>query len=179
LGPLEKDWCIEEEFENGKDIGLDHYEGRSFVGWFRHMTLVLLVLALLRVVCAREHLACAANASNQLALFPIALTVPEVRRLLGRLLFPLSRRATFVLGCLVVAQVSAGQGQGLSCQTSPQLQLTSGLACLLFESVRGCEVRVVVAHGAACSALGSGIPRVCTLLRCVPGVPTISLHVSL
>jgi SRSO17 transposase len=29
-------WCVEEDFENGKDIGLDHYEVRSFVGWFRH-----------------------------------------------------------------------------------------------------------------------------------------------
>ncbi len=90
-------WCIEEEFENGKDIGLDHYEARSFVGWFRHMTLVLLVLALLTIVCARERLSCEARESNQTPPFPIALTVPEVRRLLGRLLFPLARSATAVL----------------------------------------------------------------------------------
>lgn len=91
-------WCIEEEFENGKDIGLDHYEVRSFVGWFRHITLVLLILALLTVVCAREQPTCgAASESNQIPLFPIALTVPEVRRLLGRLFFPLSRSANTVL----------------------------------------------------------------------------------
>src|SRR5260370_40368784 len=84
-------WCIEEEFENGKDIGLDHYEVRSFVGWFRHMTLVLLVLAMLTVVCAEARLSSAANGSNQTPPLPIPLTVPEVRRLLGRLLFPLSR----------------------------------------------------------------------------------------
>src|SRR2546430_6714826 len=29
-------WGIEEEFENAKDLGLDQYEVRSFVGWFRH-----------------------------------------------------------------------------------------------------------------------------------------------
>src|SRR5437588_12030887 len=58
-------WCIEEEFENGKDIGLDHYEVRSFVGWFRHITLVLLVLAVLTVVCAKARLSSAANESNQ------------------------------------------------------------------------------------------------------------------
>jgi SRSO17 transposase len=29
-------WRIEEDFENGKDLGLDHYEVRSFVGWYRH-----------------------------------------------------------------------------------------------------------------------------------------------
>ncbi len=90
-------WCIEEEFENGKDIGLDHYEVRSFAGWFRHMTLVLLVLAMLTVVCAKERLSSAARESNQTPLFPIPLTVPEVRRLLGRLLFPLSRSAPAVL----------------------------------------------------------------------------------
>jgi SRSO17 transposase len=90
-------WCIEEEFENGKDLGLDHYEVRSFVGWFRHVTLVMLVLALLTVVCAKERLSSAPSESNQTASFPIALTVPEVRRLLGRLLFPLSRSAPAVL----------------------------------------------------------------------------------
>jgi SRSO17 transposase len=90
-------WHIEEEFENGKDIGLDHYEVRSFVGWFRHMTLVLLVLAMLTVVCAKARLSSAASESDQILSFPIPLTVPEVRRLLGRLLFPLSRSAPAVL----------------------------------------------------------------------------------
>src|SRR5690242_10769321 len=90
-------WCIEEEFENSKDLGLDQYEVRSFVGWFRHMTRVLLVLALLTVVCAAERGSCAGSESDQAPPFPIALTVPEVRRLLGRLLFPLSRSATAVL----------------------------------------------------------------------------------
>ena len=90
-------WHIEEEFENGKDIGLDQYEVRSFVGWFRHMTLVLLVLAMLTVICAKARLSSAAKESNQMPPFPVPLTVPEVRRLLGRLLFPLSRSAPAVL----------------------------------------------------------------------------------
>jgi len=68
-------WQIEEEFENGKDIGLDHYEVRSFVGWFRHMTLVLLVLAMLTVVCAQQRHSSAASESNQNPSFPIPLTV--------------------------------------------------------------------------------------------------------
>ena len=29
-------WRIEEDFENGKDLGLDHYEVRSYLGWYRH-----------------------------------------------------------------------------------------------------------------------------------------------
>src|SRR5713226_4438461 len=46
-------WRIEEDFENGKDLGLDHYEVRSFVGWYRHITLVMLALAFLTsLVCA-------------------------------------------------------------------------------------------------------------------------------
>ncbi len=48
-------WGIEEEFENAKDLGLDQYEVRSWVGWFRHVTLVLLVLAVLTVLCAQEQ----------------------------------------------------------------------------------------------------------------------------
>ena len=90
-------WCIEEEFENGKDLGLDHYEVRSFVGWFRHITLVLLVLAVLSVICAKEQRSSAASESSQTLPLPIALTVPEVRRLLGRLLFPLSCSVRAVL----------------------------------------------------------------------------------
>jgi SRSO17 transposase len=93
-------WGIEEEFENAKDLGLDQYEVRSFVGWFRHVTLVLLVLAVVTVLCAKER-ACppgsSEEGSHQVAASPIPLTVPEMRRLLGRLLFPLPRSAMAVL----------------------------------------------------------------------------------
>jgi SRSO17 transposase len=29
-------WRIEEDFETAKDMGIDHYEVRRFVGWYRH-----------------------------------------------------------------------------------------------------------------------------------------------
>jgi len=93
-------WGIEEEFENAKDLGLDQYEVRSWVGWFRHVTLVLLVLAVLTVLCAQERAGppvSAGEVSDQVTPSPIPLTVPEVRRLLGRLLFPLPRSAMAVL----------------------------------------------------------------------------------
>ena len=93
-------WGIEEEFENAKDLGLDQYEVRSWVGWFRHVTLVLLVLAVLTVLCAQERAdapVAAEEQSCQVTPSPIPLTVPEVRRLLGRLLFPLPRSAIAVL----------------------------------------------------------------------------------
>jgi SRSO17 transposase len=93
-------WCIEEEFENAKDLGLDQYEVRSFVGWFRHVTLVLLVMAVLTVLCTKERggsTASSEEVSHQVTPSPIPLTVPEVRRLLGHLLFPLPRSAMAVL----------------------------------------------------------------------------------
>src|SRR2546430_9675536 len=48
-------WHIEEDFENAKDLGLDHYEVRSFIGWYRYITLVLLALAYLTGICATER----------------------------------------------------------------------------------------------------------------------------
>jgi hypothetical protein len=47
-------WKIEEDFENTKDIGLDDYEVRSYVGWYRHITLVLLAYAFLVKICVQE-----------------------------------------------------------------------------------------------------------------------------
>lgn len=90
-------WRVEENFENGKDMGLDHYEVRSFVGWFRHMTLVMLILAMLTVICMKERSSSLEVCTNQTASIPIALTVPEVRHLLGRLIFPLSRNTRTAL----------------------------------------------------------------------------------
>lgn len=88
-------WRIEEDFEQGKDLGLDHYEVRSFVGWYRHITLVMLALTFLTSIAlaARSPSTPLLPASQQPAeaimssdLCP--LSVPEARRLLARLLFP-------------------------------------------------------------------------------------------
>ena len=48
-------WRVEENFKNGKGLGLDHYEVRSFIGWYRYVTLVLLALAYLVSICVQEH----------------------------------------------------------------------------------------------------------------------------
>lgn len=48
-------WHIEEDFETAKDLGLDHYEVRCFVGWYRHITLVMLAHACLSGICAQEE----------------------------------------------------------------------------------------------------------------------------
>jgi SRSO17 transposase len=47
-------WSIETFFKQAKgQVGLDHYEVRSWQGWHRHMTLALWALALLAVEAAR------------------------------------------------------------------------------------------------------------------------------
>jgi SRSO17 transposase len=46
-------WTIENGFEAAKgEVGLDHYEVRSWTGWYRHITLVMWALALLTVMRA-------------------------------------------------------------------------------------------------------------------------------
>lgn len=47
-------WAIEESFESAKgEVGLDHYEVRSWDGWYRHITLSMFAHAYLTVVRAR------------------------------------------------------------------------------------------------------------------------------
>lgn len=44
-------WTIEEGIEEAKgEVGLDHYEVRTWTGWYRHMTLALLAHAILVVL---------------------------------------------------------------------------------------------------------------------------------
>src|SRR5713101_8281627 len=92
-------WHIEEDFENAKDLGLDHYEVRSFTGWYRHITLVLLALAFLTAMCATERCSTSPPAPSPLPARPavLPLTVPEVRHLLARLIWPSSSSARRVL----------------------------------------------------------------------------------
>ena len=101
-------WRIEENFENGKDLGLDHYEVRSWTGWYRHITLVMLALAFLTGICAglqAPSLTSAAGASPASEEYGLAadvpsllgLTVPEVRHLLAHLIWPALTTVSLVL----------------------------------------------------------------------------------
>ncbi len=46
-------WAIESNFETAKgEVGLDHYEVRSWTGWYRHITLAMWAQAFLTVVRA-------------------------------------------------------------------------------------------------------------------------------
>ncbi|MEU7004892.1 hypothetical protein [Nonomuraea sp. NPDC046570] len=71
-------WAVEESFQAAKgQAGLDHYQVRGWTAWHRHITLAMLALAFLAAIaatqrpCDEEH---------------IALTMPEIRRLLAVLI---------------------------------------------------------------------------------------------
>ncbi|WP_455569652.1 hypothetical protein [Streptosporangium canum] len=82
-------WAVEESFQAAKgQAGLDHYQVRDWTAWHRHITLAMLALAFLtalaatRPPCDQEH---------------IALTMPEIRRLLAVLVLTRSRTPGQVL----------------------------------------------------------------------------------
>ncbi|MEU0572225.1 IS701 family transposase [Nonomuraea sp. NPDC005983] len=82
-------WTIEESFQAAKgQVGLDHYQVRSWTGWHRHITLAMLALAFLAALAADQP-----DTDQQ----TIPLTVPEIRRLLALLTPPRPRPAEEVL----------------------------------------------------------------------------------
>jgi hypothetical protein len=77
-------WRIEECFAQAKnEAGLDDYQVRSYRAWFAHITLSMLALAWLTATRAE---AAAEGDPGDGAQHMIALTVPEIRRLLVHLL---------------------------------------------------------------------------------------------
>jgi SRSO17 transposase len=49
-------WAIEDAFETAKtELGLTHNETRSWHGWHRHVSLVMLALAMMAVVRQRAN----------------------------------------------------------------------------------------------------------------------------
>jgi SRSO17 transposase len=92
---------IEEDFETAKDMGLDHYEIRSWIGWYRHATLVMLAYAFLVGICTQDQARSSPPAPEEVppAARPLLpLTVPEVRHLLAHLIWPAPRHLKLVLG---------------------------------------------------------------------------------
>jgi SRSO17 transposase len=93
-------WHIEEDLEATKDLGLDQYEVRSYLGWYRHLTLVMLAYAFLVSVCVQAQQVedvCAQVQSAKPSPPLIALTSCEVRHLLAHLFFPAPTAAPFLL----------------------------------------------------------------------------------
>jgi SRSO17 transposase len=49
-------WCIEDSFETAKnEFGLDHNETRSWHGWHRHVSLVMLTFAMMAAIRHRAN----------------------------------------------------------------------------------------------------------------------------
>jgi len=105
-------WTIETDIEEAKgEVGLDEYEVRSWSGWYKHITLACLAHAFLAVTKATGD-AAALTAEKKGPKTPVAiddarlqsqpgalvpLSVPEIRRLLVRLLLTWVRPAEWVL----------------------------------------------------------------------------------
>src|SRR6266567_5720399 len=90
-------WHIEEDLQAGKALGLDHYEVRSYLGWYRHITLVLLAAAFLVDITVQSHLTESAPPAEPAAGAPlIPLTPSEARHLLAHLIFPAPTSAPLV-----------------------------------------------------------------------------------
>jgi SRSO17 transposase len=89
-------WSIEVDLENAKDLGLDQYEVRSYVGWYRHMTLVMLAAAFLLSICVQDS-SHACQPEEPVPSSPlIPLTVSEVRHVLARLTWPAPSSAPLI-----------------------------------------------------------------------------------
>jgi SRSO17 transposase len=55
-------WRIEQDYRELKDeLGLDHFEGRSWTGWHHHVTLVSMAYAFLVLERARAKKNCGAD----------------------------------------------------------------------------------------------------------------------
>ncbi len=90
-------WRIEEDLEASKALGLAHYEGRSYLGWYRHITLILLACAFLLAITVQHHLTAAAHRAQSAAdAALIPLTTSEARHVLARLFFPLPTSALLI-----------------------------------------------------------------------------------
>ena len=92
-------WHIEEDLQANKDLGLDQYEVRSYVGWYRHMTLVLLAAAFLVSIAVHQNRPLAAPSPTPVAVPAqalIALTTSEIRHLLARLIWPAPTSAALI-----------------------------------------------------------------------------------
>lgn len=81
-------WHIEEDLHACKALGLDHFEVRSYQGWYRHVTLVLLAHAFLVGITVHSHLPTSAPQQSAAGSALIALTTSEARHLLAHLFWP-------------------------------------------------------------------------------------------
>jgi SRSO17 transposase len=80
-------WSIEEQFQAAKSqVGLDHYQVRTWTGWHRFTTLAMLALAFLMACATAAATPPSADSWHHAHIpGPIALTAAEIRRLFNGL----------------------------------------------------------------------------------------------
>jgi hypothetical protein len=80
-------WAVEEGFQAAKSqVGLGHYQCRTWTGWHRHVTLAMLALAFLTAATAQALPAQPSDPwQHARRRGPIALTAAEIRRLFNGL----------------------------------------------------------------------------------------------
>ena len=100
-------WAVEEGFQAAKSqVGLDHYQVRTWTAWHRHVTLAMLALAFLMASAAAAAPAPPADPWHYARHGgPIALTAAEIRRLFNALIItPLRAQLTTQLHAISHAQ---------------------------------------------------------------------------
>jgi SRSO17 transposase len=74
-------WTVEESIQTAKgEVGLDHYEVRSWTGWYRHVTLAMWAQAFLTVVRAERGAPVALQKRGPLAAAPSSLATFKLHR---------------------------------------------------------------------------------------------------
>lgn len=87
-------WSIEETFQTSKgETGLDHYQVRQYTGWYRHITLSMFAHALLTVIRSKK------GGPNSESGHLVRLSLPEIRRLITRIVWPRPHDPGHVLRC--------------------------------------------------------------------------------
>ena len=79
-------WAIEDGFETAKnELGLDHNETRSWHGWHRHVSLVMLAFAMLAVIRHQANPLTPKKPTDRTAQAHVRWSVQEIRRIAVRL----------------------------------------------------------------------------------------------
>src|ERR687885_669563 len=74
-------WTVESDFETSKgEVGLDHYEVRSWTGWYRHITLAMWAQAVLTMIRAVAGEAELPKKGRQVRATPSSLATFKARR---------------------------------------------------------------------------------------------------
>ncbi len=127
-------WRVEESLELGKgEVGLDQYEVRTFVGWYRHITLAMLALAYLVVVRSRLGTESEKGATQHRSLACNRSRSPPIGVSIGVAASGYSRTGAVLVR---LATTPSGTSQEISLHTSDQSSSSLSAAVVLDDDPR-------------------------------------------